>query len=252
MCTATWLRSAAAAGASARLHLFFNRDESLAREPAGPPRRFAREGIRYIAPTDGRASGTWILATELGLTVALLNRSGASPTHPAPASRGQIPPLLAPARGPGELTRRTQELDLTPYAPFRLLALWRAPESASLAVWDGRELRFEALPAATGIVCSSGLGDEAATAAREATWRSWHAARPAWGPEDHRQLHRSHDPTPHAFSVCMHRSGFATVSMVELELAADGCRLVYHPGSPCAPGAAQALALDSSAATGRP
>lgn len=229
MCTASWL------SAGGTLHLFFNRDELLDREPALPPRRIMADGIGALAPVDGRAGGTWILGTERGLALALLNRSEGRPAPPGSRSRGEIPAALARSAGPDALDGRLAGLDLARYPPFTLLALWRAPAAGRILAWDGHRLEPRAADPAAGILCSSGLGDELARAPREAAWRARRAARgAAWGLEDHRALHASHEPHPHAFSICMHRTDAATVSFVEMELAPERVRMSYRPGSPCA------------------
>ncbi len=54
--------------------LWFNRDELRSRGPEVPPRvEQTPEGMRYIAPSDSDAGGTWIAVNELGITVCLLN-----------------------------------------------------------------------------------------------------------------------------------------------------------------------------------
>jgi hypothetical protein len=228
VCTATWLRR------PGRLHLFFNRDEERRREPARPP-RLARTGeVEFVAPVDGRSGGTWILASQRGLALALLNRSEGRRPEGTARSRGELPPTLAAATGPADLEARLRRLDLRVYPPFTLLALWLEPQVGVIAAWDGGDLALRPTATPNGILCSSGLGDEPAGRSRTAVWRAHRERRgAAWGPEDHRDLHRSHEPTPHAFSICMHRDEAATVSMVEVELGAGRARLEYRPGAPC-------------------
>jgi len=247
VCTATWLRR------PERLHLFFNRDEEHRREPASPP-RVAREGeVAFVAPADGRSGGTWIVATERGLALALLNRSEGRRPAGVARSRGELPPALAAAADPGDLDARLRRLDLRSYPPFTLLALWLEPADGSITRWDGERLATRPAATPTGILCSSGLGDEPAERARTAVWRARRERRgDAWGPEDHRAFHRSHEPAPHAFSVCMHRDDAATVSMVEIELGGGRARLRYRPGAPCQGGEAveATLPLESAPGTG--
>ncbi len=246
MCTATWLRS------PGRLHLFFNRDEERQREPALPPRLAVAAGVRFLAPLDGRSGGTWILASERGLALALLNRSGGSRPAGVIQSRGELPPALAGASGPADFAQALGRQDLGSYPPFTLLALWSQPAAGTIAAWDGERLDCRATDPSAGVLCSSGLGDEAARRQREATWQQWRERiGTAWGPRHHRELHRSHEPTPHAFSICMHREDTATVSMIEIELDEARARLAYRPGPPCQGARAVEVSLDLTRAYSR-
>jgi hypothetical protein len=260
VCTASWLRSPrdrtssepaspGPSGSPSRIDFFFNRDELLTREPALPPREGSSRGVRFLAPVDGRAGGTWLLVTERGLILALLNRNdGRSDGRRDPgaaASRGELPPALAAAADPAELLSRLDGRGLARYPPFTLAALWRDPAAALVASWDGDHLASAPLPGEVGLLCSSGLGDEAARRGREATWLRMRAAvpEPSWSAESHRAFHRSHDPEPHAFSVCMHRDDAATVSTAEVTATRAFVELTYRPGSACAPGEATRLRL---------
>jgi hypothetical protein len=228
VCTASWLTRDGA------LHLFFNRDELRSREPARGPRAHEADGVRWIAPTDGRSGGTWIAAGEHGLAVALLNRSEGRP--PArPTSRGSLIPRLVAAANREALAGRLAGAPLDELAPFRLLALWRGRSSGLVAGWDGGRLELEEVDAALGLLCSSGLGDQRATLERGAVWRRYRVGRPAWSPEAHRDFHRDHSPEPSAWSVCVHRPEAASVSFTEVEIDAGRALLRYHGASPCEP-----------------
>ena len=77
--------------------------------------------MRFLAPVDGRAGGTWIAATGLGSVLALLNKSGGR--LPAAAlSRGTLIPALVPCREPEALVATCAALPLARFAPFRLAA----------------------------------------------------------------------------------------------------------------------------------
>lgn len=230
MCTASWLTQ------DARLHLFFNRDELTTREPALPPEERSHRGTRYVAPTDPRGGGTWIAAAVQeggrGAAFALLNKSGGT-APAAPLSRGRLIPELLAWRGPVEVEAALRASALERYAPFRLLALWRAPAAAVALDWDGATLGAQLLDPGLGLLASSGLGDERAFERRGALWRRRRDAAPAWGPDDHRAFHREHAPRRGAWSVCVHRRDAASVSYTEIELGAEGAALRYFAGSPC-------------------
>lgn len=246
MCTASWLSEAGSR------YLFFNRDELRTREAALPPRLESAAGRRWLAPRDGRAGGTWIAASESGLALALLNKSGGRAPE-LPESRGRIIPRLLGAASADRLTEGVLALGLERYAPFRLLALWREPGAAVALAWDGSRLEREELDPAVGLLCSSGLGDERATQTRGALWQRRRSAAGAWGEAHHRAFHRDHEPEPSAWSVCVHRPEACTVSYTEIELSPLELRVRYRPGSPCleAPFTEVRLPLGSSNARAR-
>ena len=65
MCTLSWIRGVD------RYSVFMNRDEQPTRAPGIPPT--IHEGrVRWIAPIDGQSHGTWIGATDQGVTLAIL------------------------------------------------------------------------------------------------------------------------------------------------------------------------------------
>jgi len=236
VCTASWLKQAGS------LHLFFNRDELRSREPAEGPVERVTDGVPWIAPIDGRAGGTWIAATGRGLALALLNRSeGVRPEQAE--SRGGLIPRLAAAARPADLASALADFSLDRLAPFRLLALWRDHRRGLVASWDGNDLRTDDVAARLGLLCSSGLGDERATASRGAVFRRRRAGARGWSPEEHRRFHRDHRPLRSAWSPCMHRPDAASVSYTEIELAPALATLRYHAAPPCLPGLDSTLSL---------
>ncbi|NKB23842.1 MAG: hypothetical protein GKR87_05585 [Kiritimatiellae bacterium] len=62
MCTVTWLHD------THRYEVFFNRDEQRTRLPASPPQIRIRNHMKYMAPIDEQAGGSWIGVNEGGLT----------------------------------------------------------------------------------------------------------------------------------------------------------------------------------------
>jgi hypothetical protein len=244
MCTATWLTRPGA------FHLFFNRDELRTRERATPPQAAESGGIRFLAPRDGRAGGTWLAAAEHGLALALLNRSDGR-VPPEAASRGRLIPRLIAAGDPGELAARLGREDLAALPPFRLAAFWFAPRAATLATWDGDRLACEPL-ADSGLLASSGLGDRLATEHRARLWGELHADGRAPDPARLREFHRAHGGGPSAWSVCMHRDEAETASSAEIRIDDAEVSLRYVDGPPCLAGGEWRLALPRLAAANRP
>jgi hypothetical protein len=242
VCTASWLRR------SGELRVCFNRDELEGREPGTAPAAAEQDGVRFLAPRDGRAGGTWIAASDRGLVLALLNRSDG--VHPARAgSRGRLIPRLVAARDPDDLAARLLREPLRDLPPFRLASFWLVPARADLVTWNGHHLTVDRLAAEGGMLCSSGLGDERALRERSARLVEARARAGSWGFEELRSFHRSHDPEPSAWSICMHRPDAETVSYAEVALSAAGVRLGYLDGPPCRGGDPVELVLEPSGAT---
>jgi hypothetical protein len=80
MCTVTYLRL------NNGFLLTSNRDERLTRPLALAPAKYLMDGVELIYPKDTLANGTWIAASENGMTVCLLN-GGFEPHVPAPPYR---------------------------------------------------------------------------------------------------------------------------------------------------------------------
>ena len=148
MCTLTFTdRVSADAGIRAdrfglSYRLFFNRDELHSRGPEIPPSEARSEsGVRYIAPTDSDAGGTWITANEFGVTVALLNGYVAS-KDPAPTqftSRGTLVRSLADSKSVRHLWKKLGPAQLRAFRPAVVVAV--APGDWPMLVrWDGREV----------------------------------------------------------------------------------------------------------------
>ena len=156
--------------------LWFNRDELRSRGPEVPPRvEQTPEGMRYIAPSDSDAGGTWIAVNELGITVCLLNgyrapqspetestksestRSDSTESEPLDTaaedsaaenseaqgrarwtSRGHLVRELAGVRSHAEVWRQMAPGQLARYRPLVLAVL--VPDRPALIVrWDGRD-----------------------------------------------------------------------------------------------------------------
>jgi hypothetical protein len=200
MCTATWLTRADG------YELFFNRDERRTRKPARPPTIRDWDGVRFIAPTDTDAGGTWIAVNELGQALALLNYYEAD-----------IMPLASPrqftSRGQLVLDLITQPAftlpDLTPYRPFLLLALpvprlWR---------WNGKQLTNE-VPQQP--VTTSSFDKANVIRARQARFHEI-------------QGEPFHLTGADAYSVCMTRPDARTVSYSHITVTVEEIDFEYRP-----------------------
>ncbi len=125
--------------------------------------------LRAIWPADrlrdGSEVGTWIAASERGLAMTLLNLNLTPPPTLPPGlhSRGDLIPALIHLNSPHAVSAALHATDLSPYAPFRLIAVDRPTADEPPVV---AEIRWDRMTIATAWhrppVCfaSSGLGDD--------------------------------------------------------------------------------------------
>jgi hypothetical protein len=223
MCTLSWLPGPGG------YTVCFNRDERRTRAPALPPAVLERSGVRFIAPLDGEAGGTWVLVNEFGLSLGLLNRyqAGSAPP-PGAVSRGTLVLELAPSGGGLEALAALERRDLRPFAPFTLAAV-EPGEPARLAVWDGRRLACASHTTPGLVITSSAVDEGVVRAARTNAFLDRSPATAA----DLLELHRSHRPTAGSTSICMHRADAETRSCSLVEAGYREVQLTHFPDAPC-------------------
>jgi hypothetical protein len=216
MCTVTWRRGRSG------YDLWFNRDELHSRTPELPPEITGHEGLRYIAPRDGKHGGTWLLVNETGLTVCLLNDYGAAwrPASGSPRfSRGHIVSACASAASHRDVMEVLQRQPLAMTPAFQLLAL-SVTEGPLHLHWQGATLVRRAAAQTAPPLSSSSFATEEVVAARLARFCR-HVVRPETAPAaDYLNYHIQHDPIAGAHSVLMHRPDAATRSIIHV--AVDG------------------------------
>jgi len=253
MCTATWLFD------DDGYELFFNRDELRTRPPAHPPRLAEAAGVRYLAPEDGEAGGSWIAVNEHGFSVCLLNlyharisTAQARPDGSPFTSRGRLVLDLASCGSIRDFLRTLGTMDLSAWRPFTLLALASSPERgtergrgkneqgdeerAHLVEWDG--VHFADLgPDPPLPLISSGYDFAGAARHRRAVFAAFLAEDGSPGSPPGRQTlaryHRGHQPERGPYSVCMHRDDARTVSFTRVRVRPDSISMSYAPGPPC-------------------
>jgi uncharacterized protein with NRDE domain len=228
MCTATWIRT------SDGYEVFFNRDELATRGPASPPEVREREGVSFLAPTDGDASGTWLGVNDRGVSVGLANGTwsaggeGGGPFR----SRGLLVLDLLTAPGVDEAGQRLAEVDLFLYRPFELFAL--APgETPRTWRWNGRALVPRDVAGEGALLVSSSRDAARARGEREALLARLVRERGRLDEELLAAFHASHEPERGAWSPCMHREDARTVSESRIRVGEREVAFEYQPGSPC-------------------
>lgn len=226
MCTVSWVHG------NDGYELLCNRDEKRNRLPALGPSVRRASGVRYIAPSDGNAGGSWIAVNEYGLTLALLNRHDANQTA-ARLSRGYLTLALADARCIEEAGERIRRADLSRFPGFTLAA-FEAGKPCMVFEWDGHDLAATRNAEHRMPLTSSSFDPEAVTQSRTAEFSRQERTA---GHRDANLLadfHRSHNPTPSAYSTCMHRPDAQTVSFTRIRVTGAEVNLFYSPAAPCA------------------
>jgi len=230
MCTFTWTAAPRRDG----YDLFFNRDERHPRAVETPPAFGETDGLRWLAPRDAGAGGTWMLVNAAGLTLALLN-DYATPWRPAgPArSRGLLVLDLAPARDLAAVAAGLAAVDLARLPPFHLVAV-SADASARRWHWNGEKLRPETLGSPACLSSSSFATSEVVAWRLDKfnVLRAGHAGAPS--PADLAAWHRVHDPERPAHSVRMLRSDAATRSLTHVCVRPVAVMVAYETFYPSA------------------
>jgi hypothetical protein len=245
MCTATWTRRP-----DSGYEFLFNRDELLTRAEAEPPRAprsptDRRDGVRWLAPTDGDFGGTWISVNEAGLALGLLNgfRPADDEAPPGLRSRGLLVSDLASSPGLLEVEARLAAADLARHRSFRLLAL--APGApALLAEWDRERLVLDRTADGRRPVVSSSFRESAVGEARRREYVRVTGEAPGEpAVDDLLRYHRSAPGGPSALTVAMRRPDAETRSFTRIRVGPAEVELRYAPGLPRAGAPETALRL---------
>jgi len=239
VCTVSWIHE------EDGYQLLCNRDEKRIRAQAFGPEILTREGVRFVAPTDRTAGGTWIGANEHGITACLLNgplksRDSVGRTY---KSRGLLLPELLSAPSMAEARERVWNFDLSPIAPFSL-AILEPDQHTTVIEWDGLDKVILPYGEPYMPLVSSSFEPEIVESRRR---EEFLRRRDAAGRLDATVLytfHASHGKSPNAYSPCMHRSDAETVSFSWVKVTEAEIEFFYSPGAPCqwCPGETQKLA----------
>jgi hypothetical protein len=232
--------------------VFFNRDERRGRKPGLPPAARVEGGTRFVAPLDGDHGGTWIAASEHGVTLCVLNGPPALPGDPrlATTSRGTLPIALIGARDAARSAERLQGLDLRALPPFVLVAL--DPSGGGMqARWSGRSLAIELGPPSRQPLVSSSFGGDEVRLERLAVFREkLRDSDPSDATGFHLAYHASHEPAPGPASPCMHRPEAGTVSFSWVRVDRRAVRFWYVGHPPCEGPPLEPVCLARSGSTG--
>lgn len=235
MCTLTWFVSANG------YDLFFNRDESVARQRAIPPSHQEKEGIGYIAPIDADAGGTWIAVNQHGITVCLLNHYQYQQleTYKDWVSRGEIVRQFATTSGLREVEHDFFKLQFDDFRAFRMFVIEPSGKNG-LFVWDGHTARIEAQ--VDSPKSSSAVDSMHVKQLRRQLFKD-QALSSSTSVDRYIAYHRSHTPTKSLESVCMHRPEAKTVSLTHVKVSDTQASVYYADGAPCEAKLSAAISL---------
>jgi hypothetical protein len=208
----------------------FNRDERRDRPAAAPPIVQTIEGRRAIFPVDPRSQGTWIGVNDVGLAMALLNRTiGASATldQTPRVSRGCIIPRLLGGRSLDDVLDRCSALDLGRFDQFRLLIVQNT--TAVVVTSDARVLSHDRVSLARPIMLtSSSLGDDVVEPPRRQLFDQLFDQHPRTWLRVQRHFHGHQWPARTEISVMMERSDAKTVSQTVIDVRESAIRMAYR------------------------
>lgn len=228
-----------------------NRDEQKIRPAALPPDIFKRGDAQAIYPREA-GGGTWIACSSYGNVFALLNWYSAATDALGPKirTRGELIPTLVYELDSRSTANRLARIDLAGLHPFRLVGAFRGERIVCEWRWDGQ--RLDCLRFGWGLKhwFSSSLSDPSAAQLRGRTCAAaiWDGTTPTR--EWLRRLHKSHDPEPGPYSICVHRPDAATVSYTQVQITPPHIFMDYVAGPPCeTPSCGRAISIPLSAKT---
>lgn len=156
-----------------------NRDEARFRAPEIPPQVMTDEkhALRWLAPTDSQAGGTWFGVNEYAVQACLLNRympediKKLNAPGPRP-SRGQIiVDSLAKGREKEVFKWLHESFDPSPYPSFHLIVI--GPSQTQSFAWNGQTLEKQVHSGTWLFFSSSSWRTEEVIQYRKEAFEAW-------------------------------------------------------------------------------
>ncbi|NME67683.1 NRDE family protein [Flammeovirga aprica] len=204
-----------------------NRDERKSRSSAFAPTLHKEKGVKFLAPIDGEALGTWLGATEQGRVVCLLNGEFKVhiPTPPYKHSRGKvvIDALTAP-----NVLKYLEDYDFDNIEPFTLIVVENKNSiELNQFVWDGSKKHFSELDSSIPHIWSSStLYNPQQKEKRALRFMDWLEAEKR-SPRDILSVHEGINAEG-KLGLSMLRPQYCTVSSTQLEVDAVSVKMIYH------------------------
>lgn len=214
-----------------------NRDELRTRPIALLPQVHERNSIQFVCPREP-SGGTWIASNSQGNLLAMLNWNGPVTAELGEKlkSRGTLIPELMVEADLAATESCFDHLCLRGVFPFRLIAVFWKERTINEWRWSGTEVEILRRPWAQTHWFSSSLSDLSAERERGRVCRAGESDYDFGNPSWLRRLHRSHEPAPGPYSICVHREDAATVSYTEVSCCESLISMDYLDGNPCVKG----------------
>lgn len=222
MCTLTFVPT------SSSSYIFTsNRDERKSRMSAFVPTLHEEKRIKFIAPIDGEALGTWLGASEETRVVCLLN--GGNEAHiskpPYRHSRGKvvIDTLVA-----DNAMVYVNETDFENIEPFTLIIIENKPSIELFEfIWDGKEKHISKLDTSRSHIWSSStLYSNFQKKERSKKFMNWLEE----GEKSSEEILYVHEALEKGemLGLSMSRPQYCTVSTTQLEVNSSSANMYYH------------------------
>ena len=227
MCTLTWWAG------DTGYEVFFNRDEKKDRPVATPPELSEKEGVRFLAPRDSAAGGTWILVNEFGVTFALLNwysREVVNNPRENWVSRGQLVRELADIHDLAGFGRGLAGFEPGQFRAFRLLGFFPGEGDSGVEIdfwqWSGQG-GLQRMPCPPMPICSSSFDRETGIARRKN--QLGEIGGPVTDPDRLWEFHHNSGSFgTSAYSVRMNRPDAQTWSISRVTVERKRIRFLYE------------------------
>lgn len=230
VCTLTWWSGPDG------YEVFFNRDELRSRPEALAPVIDSVDGVHFVAPIDSPSGGTWLLANEHGVTLAILNLYERElPELPGAVfrSRGLLLRGLASCSTLEEAGDRLHREIVAECNAFTLLGFDQGPDRAGFRAWrwmHDRETLSGPGPEVEMPVCSSSFNTLQVIAARKQTFADIRARTTGeCGPDQLAAFHHfDNGGHPSAETVLMRRADARTLSISCVRVCPRKVRFEYE------------------------
>lgn len=217
MCTLTVLRTNGA------LTLTMNRDDAPARAEA-PPRLWEKSDVRFAAPVDIEAGGTWIGVNADGVVACLLNRYDDAPV--GVRSRGEIVQRALAAGKLDAATKAIGSLAHGVYSPFTCVIV--STMEMQRFDWNGEHFTRRCVPLEGPVMMtSSSWRFEAVAAWRQALFEKTIAPDPAARALS--DFHCAQRPGEEAWAPMMQRDYAHTKSITQIVITMTDIEMRYWP-----------------------
>ena len=201
------------------------RDENINRAEALPPFTYNQNEIKFIAPKDGLAAGSWIGINENGTTIVLLNGGFINhiPKENYSESRGTIVISMLTSNNPIEFWQNKNMDNLAPHT-----LIFYSNDQLYQLVWDGNEKKKYILDKTTPYIWSSAtLYDKHAAKYRENLFNQWLQTEPVFTKNSLLQFFK--EKTDHLNGFIIKRDNeISTLSYSFIELLKDEKAIVDY------------------------